>query len=65
MTLKDILSPQETDLTKDIKVGDTIIHRCTGHLREVRVTKVTSTYVWVEYTSPSTGAYHNTKFRRK
>jgi hypothetical protein len=26
--------------------------------------QVTSTYVWVEYTSPSTGAYHNTKFRR-
>jgi len=64
MTLKDALFPEKTDLTKDIKVGDIITLWATGYLRQVKVTKVTPTYVWVEYTAPSTGTYHNTKFRR-
>lgn len=64
VTLREILNPKPTDLTQDIKVGDTIRCFATGYLREVKVTKITPTYVWVEYTSPSTGIYHNTKFRR-
>jgi hypothetical protein len=65
MILRDILSSEETDLTQDIKVGDIIKCHATGHLREVKVTKVTPTYVWIEYISPSTGMYHNSKFRRE
>lgn len=55
---------QETNLKDELKVGQKIYKFCTGYLREVTVTKVTPTYVWVEYTSPSTGMYHNTQFRR-
>lgn len=54
----------ETNLTDALSVGEKIHVFCTGYLREVMVTKITPTYVWVEYTSPSTGMYHNTKFRR-
>jgi len=64
MPLKDALYPEKTDLTKDIKVGDLITLWATGYLRlQVGVTKVTPTYVWVEYTTPA-GIHHNTKFRR-
>lgn len=52
------------ELKRPVRVGDTIKVHATGHLRKVRVTKVTDTYIWVEYTSPSTGTYHNTKFHR-
>lgn len=62
---KGLIDIKPTDLTQDIKVGNIIILSATGHLREVKVTKVTPTFVWVEYTSPSTGVYHNTKFRRR
>lgn len=55
---------QETDLTQPLHVGDIIHVRATGYLRHVTVTKVTPTYVWVEYTSPSTLQYHNSSFRR-
>jgi len=49
---------------RPVKVGDIIKVWATGKFRQVRVTKVTNTYIWVEYTSPSTGTYHNTKFYR-
>lgn len=47
-----------------IRVGDKIVVWATGYLRQVTVTKVTDSYIWVEYVSPSTGRYHNTKFYR-
>ena len=48
-----------------VEVGDSIRVHATGRPRWVTVTKVTFTFIWVEYTSPSTGRYHNTKFRRE
>lgn len=59
-----LVEHEVTDLRGDIKVGDTIWVRATGYVRIVRVSKITPTYIWVEYISPSTGRYHNTKFHR-
>ncbi len=62
--LKQALRPEPSDLTKPLHVGDAIVVSATGRLRHVTVTKVTPTFVWVEYISPSTGQYHKTPFRR-
>jgi hypothetical protein len=55
---------QETDLTQPLHPGDVITIHATGHLRQATITRVTPTYVSVEYTSPSTGYHHNTSYRR-
>jgi len=49
---------------REVRVGDVISHWATGYLRQGTVTKVTKTYIWLEYTSPSTGEHHNTKRHR-
>lgn len=56
--------PQLTDLTKPLHVREVITVSATGRLRQVTITKVTPTFVWVDYISPSTHRYHKTPFRR-
>lgn len=55
------LSPKK----REVRVGDKVLHWATGYLRDGVVTKVTKKYIWVEYTSPSTGRTHNTKHHRE
>jgi aspartate 1-decarboxylase len=53
------------EVARDIaKVGDLVIARLHGYMREARITKVTPTFVWLDFTSPSTGVHHNTKHYR-
>jgi hypothetical protein len=54
-------SPKE----REVRVGDKILHWATGYLRDGVVTKVTQKYIWIEYTSPSTGITHNTRRHRE
>ena len=53
------------NLRRPVEVGDRLYIYATGHRRWVTVTKVTKRHIWVKYTSPSTGMYHNTKFDRE
>ena len=50
---------------REVEVEDEILHWAAGYLRQGKVTKVTKAYIWVEYTSPSTGQTHNTKRPRE
>lgn len=50
---------------REVEVGDEILHWAHGYLRPGKVTKVTKTYIWVEYTSPSAGRTHNTRRHRE
>ncbi|MBU2346516.1 MAG: hypothetical protein KJ888_20190 [Gammaproteobacteria bacterium] len=49
---------------REVRVGDVIRHWAAGYFREGEVTKVTKNYIWVSYTSPSTGQTHNTRRHR-
>lgn len=45
-------------------VGDHVIARLHGRMRVARITKITPTFVWLEYTSPSTHEHHNSPHHR-
>lgn len=59
-----ITTPIPVGKEREVRVGDKVAHWATGYLREGIVTKVTEKYIWLEYTSPSTGVSHNTKRHR-
>lgn len=57
--------PDRPAKEREVRVEDEILHWAHGYLRPGKVTKVTKTHIWVEYTSPSTGQTHNTRRHRE
>lgn len=50
---------------REVRSGDEVPHWATGYLRWGVVTKITTKYIWLKYTSPSTGETHNTRRHRE